>query len=488
MFFKKKSNVIFRNYETFGYITDNRNFSYMLLDDENCIGDKILSESGAVFFSALESNPKDIDYLTNKVRKIFKDVDGEIIKNDLDEFYNMLEQEGFIVSGKTILECEKKDTKFSYRMVEVESRKKDNVTLGNRADTQEFFDEYYSGNPQLTNLHIEITSRCNERCIHCYIPNNNKLTDIDAELFYNILDQCKSMNLLHLTLSGGEPMLHSSFCGFLKKCNELNFSVNVLTNLTLLNDDIINEIKSNPLISIQVSLYSMNPDIHDEITQVKGSFEKTKKGILELIKSNVPLQISCPIMKLNKNCYADVKCWASQYKIRVNSDFVIIGRYDSTTDNLYNRLSIFEVKDFININYMNDSNYIDNLIKEVDKKSDIGANDFVCSVGQSSICVSENGNVYPCAGWQNYIIGNVNEVTLENIWNNSEKLRCLRDLRRKEFPKCLQCEDREFCTMCMVRNANEDTSGNHLMVNEYYCNIARLNRELVMESIDEKNI
>lgn len=48
MFLKKKSNVMFRNYNSFGYITDNRNFGYKKINDnESNIGDKILSESGA---------------------------------------------------------------------------------------------------------------------------------------------------------------------------------------------------------------------------------------------------------------------------------------------------------------------------------------------------------------------------------------------------------------------------------------------------------
>ena len=49
MYFKQKSNVIFRNYESFGYITDNRNFGYKQANnDGNDIGDKIVSQSGAV--------------------------------------------------------------------------------------------------------------------------------------------------------------------------------------------------------------------------------------------------------------------------------------------------------------------------------------------------------------------------------------------------------------------------------------------------------
>ena len=43
-------------------------------------------------------------------------------------------------------------------------------------------------------------------------------------------------------------------------------SVNVLSNLTLLNDEMVAEMKLNPLLSVQTSVYSMIPDIHDGIT------------------------------------------------------------------------------------------------------------------------------------------------------------------------------------------------------------------------------
>lgn len=113
MFFKQKSNVLFRNYGSFGYITDNRNFGYKLMDnDENNIGDKILSDSGAVFLSVLGRNPQTLDNLAKKIYKQFTDVDIETIKKDAKEFYYMLERDGFIVSGETLHECNQKDTRF----------------------------------------------------------------------------------------------------------------------------------------------------------------------------------------------------------------------------------------------------------------------------------------------------------------------------------------------------------------------------------------
>lgn len=484
MFFKQKSNVIFRSYDSFGYITDNRNFGYKHTNNsEKYIGDKILSESGSVFFSVLGREPQTLDILAQKIRKQFPDVDIETIKNDAKEFYYKLECEGFITSGETQQECEERDTKFSYKELKPEIISKDfsPFIIRPKKSTQDFFEEYFKDKPQLLYLHIEITSRCNERCIHCYIPHDNKITSIKSALFYDILEQCKSMRLVHLTLSGGEPMLHRNFCDFLKKCREYNFSINILSNLTLLDDEIVKEMKANPLLGVQVSLYSMNPDIHDEITQMKGSLEKTKTAILKLIENDIPLQISCPIMKQNKNCSNDVKKWAGKHNIYVGDDFVIIGSYNHTTQNLNCRLPLDEVKKVIKEKATKDVKYLEHLKVEAEKKKNIAPDDFVCSVCNSSICITENGDVYPCAGWQGYVVGNVKKTSLSDIWEHSKKVQYLRELRKYDFPKCIQCVDKEFCTMCMVRNANESPIGDPLAVNEYFCKIAKFNKSLVLE-------
>jgi len=488
MFFKKKSNVIFRNYKSFGYLTDNRNFGYQQTNhNENYIGDKIISESGTVFLSVLGRKPQTLDRLVNKISKQFTDVDIRTIKNDAKEFYCMLESDGFIVSGKTLEECDEKDTRFSYKIIEPEIIKKDfsPTIICPEKSTQDFLEEYFEGKPQLTNLHIEITSKCNERCIHCYIPHDYKVNSIEPDLFYDVLKQCKKMRLLHLTLSGGEPMLHKNFCDFLRKCKEYDFSVNVLSNLTLLDDEIIKEMKTNPLLGVQVSLYSMNSNIHDEITQMNGSFVKTKNAILKLIENDIPLQISCPIMKQNKNSYDEVIKWAKKHKIHVGDDYVIIAKYNHTIQNLSCRLSINEIKEVINDRVANDAKYLEQMEIEAEKKKNITSNDIVCSICHSSICITDNGNVYPCAGWQDCVVGNVKETSLNDIWNYSEKVQHLRGLRKKDFPKCIQCIDKEFCTMCMVRNANENSKGDPLVVNEFFCNIAKLNRQIMLEWKEE---
>jgi radical SAM protein with 4Fe4S-binding SPASM domain len=186
-------------------------------------------------------------------------------------------------------------------------------------------------------------------------------------------------------------------------------------------------------------------------------------------------------MKQNKNCYDDVIKWAEKHKIHVGDDYVIIARYNHTTQNLNCRLSINEIKEVINDKVVNNTKYLEQMEMEAEKKKNITSNDFVCSVCNSSICIADNGNVYPCAGWQDYIVGNVKETSLNDIWDNSEKVQYLRSLRKHDFPKCIQCVDKEFCTMCMVRNANENPLGDPLAVNEYFCDIAKFNKKITLE-------
>lgn len=480
----QRSNTIFRNHVSFGYLTDNRNFGYHRMGEEgNYRGDKIISESGAVFFSALQRIPKNLDELMMIISNRFIGVDVENLKEDVVEFYNLLEADGFIASGQTFQECTENDKVHSTKINHKTPYKNvhSDGSLSFKKSTQQFLEEFYNGKPQLTHVHIEVTSRCNERCVHCYLPHNLKNNDMSLHVFSDILEQCYDMNVLHLTLSGGEPMLHNDFCQFLKICREYNFSVNVLSNLTMLNDEILREMKMNPMLGVQVSLYSMDPEIHDEITQVKGSFRKTIDAITKLTENGIVTQISCPILKQNKNSYHEVVRWAERYKISVSDDFVIIARSDHSIENLHNRLTLNEVEEIIRNMAKNNPEYLTQIQKEVERKRDTLATDFVCSVCHSSICIGDTGKLYPCAGWQDFSIGDIRISPLKEIWENSRSVQYLRNLREQDFTECQNCPDKEFCTKCLVRNANEDPNGDPLAINEYFCDIAKINRKVFHE-------
>jgi radical SAM protein with 4Fe4S-binding SPASM domain len=474
MLYRQKFDTFIRIYEDVGYIVSKSDY-----------GDRVVDASGSVFLKALSRRPKKIEDIIKDIASRFIEVDLEELERDVIEFYGILEIDGFIVSGETEDELNIKDKRFSYSDLEPKTIKDDfsPIILRSERRTQEFLDAHFKENPHLVSLQIELTSRCNERCIHCYIPHENKTDDIAPSLFYDVLDQCRNIGLLNLTLSGGEPMLHPNFLDFLKKAKEYDFSINILSNLTLLNDEIVAEMKANRLSSVQVSLYSMDAVIHDSITQHPGSFEKTKNAILKLIENDIPLQISSPAMKQNKDSYPAVINWAKQHKIRPLVDFIIMARYDHTIGNLTNRLSLEEVGIVINDIINNDKDYQQKVLEadfeKVYKKYKL--NDVVCGVCIDSLCMVSNGNIYPCAGWQSYVVGNVCEKKLADIWKNSPKVKYLRGLRKRDFPECTPCADKSFCAMCMVRNANENPNGDPLKINTHFCKVAALNRKIVLD-------
>jgi hypothetical protein len=222
MLYRQKFDTFIRIYNDIGYIVNKSDF-----------GDRIFDKSGAIFLNALSRNPKSLETIVNEISNAFVGAEKEVIKKDVIDIYTMLEEDGFIISGETEDNKKKKDKRFSYSTLKPKTIKDDftPVILRSHKNTQEFLEEHFKDKPQLTQLHIELTNRCNEKCIHCYIPQRLRTNDINKELYYDVLEQFNHLGGLNLVISGGEPMLHPDFCDFISKAKYYDFSLIILSNL-----------------------------------------------------------------------------------------------------------------------------------------------------------------------------------------------------------------------------------------------------------------
>ena len=480
MYYKIKDRILFRMYDGYGFISDNSMFEYKLQDDKiPTVGEKYLSESGSIMLGLLGKQPKHIDYVVDELMSIFEDVEYDDLKRDTISFFNMLVESGFLSCGETIEKCrgfEKAGTK--------------ELLFENVLDSSHNSNECSCVNSNidfknsLRSLHIEIASKCNERCVHCYIPHEKKTQMINSDLFFSIVSQGREMNIINVTLSGGEPLLHEDIIVFFKQCRKLDLSVNVLSNLTLLSDDMLDEMKRNPLLCVQTSIYSTNPSIHDSITRVSGSFEKTKRNLLKLKESGIPVQISCPIMKQNKDSFNDVIAFGEENNIPVAVDYVIFASYDHSKCNLVNRLSLEEIERAFDKQASGE--YIDTLCDVAAEKEQLTAQDPICSICRYYICVSAEGRVFPCIGWQENVIGDLNKQSLKEIWETSEDINRLRQITRQYFPKCVKCKDRGYCNVCMMSNSNENSDADAFRINKYHCDVAALIHKKVDSYLEKK--
>lgn len=476
----QSKNSFIRTTENYGYITN-----------QLTRHDRVYDEYGAEMLRQISREPKDIDLIIQNLQKIYKLEDLDALKSDFLEFAESLAEDKFIIMAETLQEINAKDEEFTYEIENPKTLINDftQKTQENISEnTQDFFLEQVQGTPLISALQIELSSRCNERCIHCYIPNKKKNNGIDMpyQRFKKIIDEFADMGGIHITLSGGEALLHKDIIKMLYYCREKDLKISVLSNLITLTDEEIKAMKETNVSLVQVSLYSMNPMVHDYITTVPGSFVKTKTAIERLVDANVPVQISCPLMKANKDGYGEVLKYAQSLKICAQTDYIMMGRADLDTSNLANRLSLEETKKVINdiINY--DLDYVDLMEKTKPLKTEITFDrerflaQPVCGVGYDNCCISANGDVYPCAGWQDYVLGNVYNQSLKDIWENSGRIKELRKITEASFSQCVDCEARPYCARCLVRNYNE-SGGDMFKINEHFCAVAFLNKKIVEE-------
>jgi len=482
MILRQTRDTFIRRFENIGYITNQ-----LTKHDLN------FNETGADFLDKISREPQEVDTIVNELLPMYKDIDFDTLKADFLEFVTDLAKTGYLLTGNTEDELNSKEISFNYLLANPKTSLYDFTNPDKKEvlnNSAELFYEEFQKTPQIFGLQIEVTARCNERCIHCYIPNAKKDggKDMELALILRVLDEAKDMNTLQVTLSGGELFIHKDIETILRHARKNDFSISILSNLVLLSDKHIELLKEiNPSL-VQVSLYSMKATEHEAITLVKGSFEKTKNAIERLVAANIPVQISCPVMKLNRMSYKDVLMYANSLKTKAYTDFIMMAQADLDVNNLAQRISLDETAELLTDMLQFDQDYLDTTLQQEPKTLDIEKykKSPVCGVGVDNICVTANGDYYPCAGWQGMILGNAYKQSLKDIWDNSEQIKKLRKITNASFPECITCEARDYCAMCMVRNYNEN-NGDMFKITKHFCDVAFLNKKMVEDFIKNKN-
>ena len=293
-------------------------------------------------------------------------------------------------------------------------------------------------------LHIDLTDDCTERCVHCYVPRNHRHF-LSFKMIEKSLREFRLLNGLTVHLTGGEVMMHPDFESVCRLCVELELNLVIFSNMTLCNDARITFLKKiNPQF-VNVSLYSMTPDEHDRITQLPGSWKRTMDAILRCCAAGVRCRIAVPVLKENRHALMELKNFADEYGIIMVPTWEIVAKADHGCDNLGYACSAEEMRGVLSRDYCLFQGGYDGLMPSGDKK--------VCGIGEGRLYLNAKGNYYPCDSMHEYVLGNVRENTVEEIWKG-EKLNYLRGLKNRDFGACASCENRPWCKVCPAANFN----------------------------------
>lgn len=307
---------------------------------------------------------------------------------------------------------------------------------------------------------IEITNKCNLKCIHCYNESDKQKNLImSIENYKKVIDALLKIGVKKIQIIGGEP-----FCQKLVLKEMIDYTIGkfnfieIFTNGTLINDDWINYIAGKN-IHIALSVYSYNKNVHDKVTGVIGSWDKTNEVIRKLKEKNIKYRV-CNVLMKDVDIGEKI---TDLYTLSKNNDVVrMSGRanFNLLSDELIKKRLITANKFRKSLN----KNFTSQLIS--------GHNCF-----SNKIYISSDMTVYPCVMERRIKHCNIikeNEIILdENI----------RSLTKNKFTGCKECEYRYTCFDCRPNSLDGD-----LFEKPWYCTYNPYTGEWVDEDSFIRNL
>jgi radical SAM protein with 4Fe4S-binding SPASM domain len=146
---------------------------------------------------------------------------------------------------------------------------------------------------------LEIADRCNEVCVHCYQVQGLKGEMSTADLL-RVVDELAEAGVLQLVISGGEPTLRADFLDVVRRARAHGMLVVVFTNGLRITPVLARELAALHVMQMEISLYSHRAEIHDGVTGVPGSFQKTTDAIRMLRAEGVHVVVKTPAASFNE--------------------------------------------------------------------------------------------------------------------------------------------------------------------------------------------
>jgi len=295
-------------------------------------------------------------------------------------------------------------------------------------------------------VQLDLTYRCNERCVHCYLDHDDHGEMTTPEI-KDLLDQLAAAGVFFLILSGGEIFLRKDLFEIVEYARTLMFSVKLKTNAVMIRQAKAKRIAALGVESVQISVYSHLAEVHDAITKLPGSFRRTIDGA-RLLKSNgVRVSFANVLMKHNADDYPEVQALAAELGVEYNVDATITPMMNGDRSIL-------------------DLNIPPGVLKQVFHNSTLVGNaeefcappsgplaeadaleSLPCSAGHTACYISPYGDVFPCVQFP-LPSGNVRKTRFLDIWQHSPQLKEVRAITMADLQGCSSCAHGSSCSRC----------------------------------------
>ena len=296
-------------------------------------------------------------------------------------------------------------------------------------------------------VQLDLTYRCNETCVHCYLDHEDYGEMTTAEIL-DVLDQLADAGVLLLNISGGEIFMRKDLFEILEHARKRQFSIKLKTNAVMIRAEKAKRIAALDVDSVQISLYSHKAETHDGITQLPGSFKRTLEGARFLREAGVKVTFANVLMQDNADDYQEVRALAEEMGIDYTVDATITPMLDGDRGVLDLNMDADRLS-----GVMRDASLLgdqaDTLLAAPTGPTPLeeAYKTLPCSAGHTACYIGPYGDVTPCVQFP-HVVGNLRKQRFIDIWRDSPQLNEVRAIRLSDLEGCSKCVHGSSCTRC----------------------------------------
>ena len=318
---------------------------------------------------------------------------------------------------------------------------------------------------------------CNQRCLHCYAAGQplGETGELGTEEWKRIIAVLRKAKVPQLTFTGGEPTLRSDLPELIAAARW--FVTRLNTNGVLLTPELVKKLKEADLDSVQVTLYSHDPAVHNELVGAEH-WEETVAGIRNALAAGLNLSVNTPLCTRNRDYLKTVEFVHGLGVQYVTCSGLIVTGNAKREVSRRLQLSEEEITEIVRAAaaYAYSSNMEISFtspgwMKEQTLR-EMGLDAPRCGACLSNMAVTPDGQVVPCQSWlADAPLGNLLKDNWKKIWN-SGACRRIREQSVRETEVCPLRRDEsvqgtEVCPLrrdqsargTEIRPAREDEKG-----------------------------
>jgi radical SAM protein with 4Fe4S-binding SPASM domain len=309
--------------------------------------------------------------------------------------------------------------------------------------------------PNLKEVIISITNRCNFKCRMCDIPKN-RINELPALQWKKVIKNAASCGAQTVVFSGGEPLIREDIFELISFVKNESMAACLTSNGYLINDWTADKLRQAGIDVVNVSIEGPKR-IHDYL-RGKGMFEKAIAALGNLRRYKIESTIAATVSRYNYKYLTHIvgiarKYGATTIKFQPFSEIFLNNRQDSK-DFLISDAEAMKLaqimQEIIRISKdyavaTSPRSYLEMIPFYLARKYFDAGNG--CAALDSSCPINCNGDIYPC--WvladNGTLISNVKEDSFSNIWNSRRRSLIIAKIKKEGCPGCMMsCYDNNF--------------------------------------------